>query len=574
MPTFTFNGPGGRKITLNGPPGSTYEQAEGILREQLAGEAAERKSAGEADMARMADPTTGMPWYEKALVGAGAATARAGEGVLGLLDKAGLIDNEKRAELEQMKSDRELYQKYHPGGWATAGEVGADIAMSALPVAKGGKLLTKTLGGLGRAAPLVGDIAANMGYAALTAPENRGEAALWGGGGAAAGRAIPAVAGRVFRPTTPGPEAQRLIEAGVQPTFGQVLAEKGGAIPRAFARAEESATSVPIFGAPLRRARERAMGQFQQATREAALPPGAEKAAAGSIDQLSEAFGNAYDDVVRGAKFQPGANPFNFNADDLTEALYGAAQGRALTNTHVEKARSAVQTIFEAAETTRTPAAAHKVERQLKNLAFKYKGSPDPEMREYGELLHDVASAWKESWRRALPPDKASLLAYIDAQFSKFVPVRRAGATGNLVEPEAYTPKVLLRSVRAGDKTPNKSNFLRGDLPQQELATAADKVLGNKVPDSGTSERLLTGAGVGGAGMLIAGLPGTIKSGAALALYGTPWVQRYLTGQTGVQKWMVQNFPKMTPEQQEQTMYLIYNAASQAGRATATQQGQ
>src|SRR3954471_5953658 len=73
-----------------------------------------------ADMKRMADPTSGMPWYEKAAVGAGSAVAKAGEGVLDLANKAGLIDKGKQADLAQMKEDRGLYKQHHPGGWATA----------------------------------------------------------------------------------------------------------------------------------------------------------------------------------------------------------------------------------------------------------------------------------------------------------------------------------------------------------------------------------------------------------------------------------------------------------------------
>ena len=534
-----------------------------------------------------ADPAEGMGPLDKLLVGAGAATDRAMRGVTGAIASTGIMGRDADQYLQQGKEDAALYEKHHPGGLARVGEVGADLAMSALPVAgAAGKAaqLAKALR-MGRAAPLIGDVAANAGYAALTAPEDRLTAGAFGAGGAAVGRAVPAVVGRVARPTAPGPEAQKLIEAGVQPTFGQVMSESRGFVPRTFARAEEAMTSIPLVGAPLRRARERAMEQFQQATREAALPPHAaypptreatEAAAqaSSSVNGLSDSFGRAYNEIISGAEFRPGVNPFyNINAQSIENAVQLASQGLPLSHTQIDKARSAVQTIFGAASEEANPIGAHFIEKRLKEMAFKYKGSIDPEAREYGELLHTVANGWRDHWRGALPGNQAKALEAIDQQYAKFVPVRRAAATGNLTDPEAYSPKVLLRSIRAGDKTPNKTNFMLGDLPQQDLARAADKVLGNKVPDSGTTERLLVGAGVGGAGTIIAGLPGTLKSGAALYIYGLPGVQRYLTGQTGTQKWLIENLGKMTAEQQEQAMRIIYNAASQGGRE-AGQQGQ
>jgi hypothetical protein len=75
------------------------------------------------------------------------------------------------------------------GALSTVGEVGGDLLQGA---AVGG---AGALAGAGRVLPAAVDIATQAGWGALTAPEDKGEAAAWGAGGAAAGRAIPHVVG-------------------------------------------------------------------------------------------------------------------------------------------------------------------------------------------------------------------------------------------------------------------------------------------------------------------------------------------------------------------------------------------
>lgn len=187
------------------------------------------------------DPSDGMSWLEKMAVGAGAAFDRAARGVIGAIP---LIPEADKAEyLQQGKEDAQLYQKYHPGGFATAGEIGADVAMSAVPVAR----LTKTLAAmapLGVFAPMV---AANAGYAAATSPENRDEAAMWGGAGAGVGHALSKTIGRLVQPIQPtNPAIKEMVDAGVPLTPAQA----GGRIAQTI---EAGLVNLP-FNRPLRQA--------------------------------------------------------------------------------------------------------------------------------------------------------------------------------------------------------------------------------------------------------------------------------------------------------------------------------
>jgi len=100
--------------------------------------------------------------------------------------------------VENVKRGEEF--KKGTSAWTDVGEAGGDLIQG---MAAGGAGAAATAGKLGsmlpaataRFAPAAVDIAANAGWGALTAPENKGESAAWGAGGAAAGRAVPHLVG-------------------------------------------------------------------------------------------------------------------------------------------------------------------------------------------------------------------------------------------------------------------------------------------------------------------------------------------------------------------------------------------
>ena len=112
------------------------------------------------------------------------------------------------------------------------GEIGTDVAMSLAPMAG----IAKVVHAL-RATPaaaLAADIAGNAGYAALTTPEDRGTAAMFGAGGAAAGQLVNRAVGGLVKPTH---EAQRMLDKGVRLTPGQAGGGAGvGALADVYER--------------------------------------------------------------------------------------------------------------------------------------------------------------------------------------------------------------------------------------------------------------------------------------------------------------------------------------------------
>ena len=208
------------------PDGTTKEQ----LRQKLARNGYDVKQLDAAD----ADPRAGMGAGMKFLVGAGATADRAKRGIMGLVGMG-----------DPGKDDAALYEKYHPGGWATAGEVTADVGMTALPgvkIAQG----ARGLGTLGRIGANVGGNAAVS--AALAPDDERLGSGVAGGVGAGAGMALAKVlplatragrdalrersAGRFLVGDIGGPQATRAearaAAGGVADSMENYLANRSG----------------------------------------------------------------------------------------------------------------------------------------------------------------------------------------------------------------------------------------------------------------------------------------------------------------------------------------------------------
>jgi len=195
MPTYEITAPDGKTYEVTG--NGTAQDALKHIQSQMGG--APKAPAAPAEL--NVDPSAGMTTGEKFLVGAGAATDKAIRGIKGLFG----ADDTQGAE------DAALYQKYHPGGAATMGEIGADIAMTAMPglkIAQGAQKLSM----LPRA---LANIGGNAAMSAAIAPENRGTAALMGGAGTAAGMGLGYVGGKLLPlATASGRQALKTRKAG------------------------------------------------------------------------------------------------------------------------------------------------------------------------------------------------------------------------------------------------------------------------------------------------------------------------------------------------------------------------
>jgi hypothetical protein len=549
------------------PEGTTKDQIRAKLQSSgyphmdLLGPATPKPAAPQTDYS----PDAGMSGTEKFLVGAGSSLDKAWRGVSGLFG----------ADTSQGDADAALYQKHRPQGWqTTAGEMVGDAAAYA-PVAlvPGALPVQMAAGALASGAMTPGDLS------------ERAAAAGFGGLGAGAGVVLGKTLGRLAKPVgdfvpdekvlpyftkrgaAQGDKAaadlakgaaavERLQGAGVEPTFGQVMAAKGTTGGRALGRIEEAAQGVPVGGSSIRSAREQAVADWQQATRNEATPPviyeHGKPAAPGqepwrpprtdvppeTTDEVRDAVSKAYDYATRLSPMPEVAASYTPNIDKL-------ARGVAVTDAQKElvaqKLAELQRSHIEAAGAGVRPSAAtaQAIESDMKTLAARYRNSIDPGQQDLGTLFDKVARDYRQAWRSELPPSVQSNLAGLDKKYPDLLAIedaaRKVGAAVSEGDPNAYTPAGLLRASRTTDRSAGKRAYLRGEAPQQELAAAGQRVLGDTVKDSGTAERnaIIHGlaglAGVGG-GFAAGGLPGAAASIAGTALYGTRPVQQYLTG--------------------------------------------
>lgn len=148
-------------------------------------------------------------------------------GALGIKQLFGGSSDEDKAVLRELEAEKKADPE---GGWRTAGDVGANIALTAIPGAKGAQALNKTraLAALGRAAPAVNAAAISGGTEALLAPgegDTFGEQLASKGKEAAKAAALGGVlhgaVSAAARPFKPSQAAQSLMDQKVYPTLAQ-----------------------------------------------------------------------------------------------------------------------------------------------------------------------------------------------------------------------------------------------------------------------------------------------------------------------------------------------------------------
>jgi hypothetical protein len=80
----------------------------------------------------------------------------------------------------------------------------------------------------------------------------------------------------------------------------------------------------------------------------------------------------------------------------------------------------------------------------------------------------------------------------------------------------------LNNAIKAMDKSSRKNAFSKGRAMGQDFASEAERVLGNKVADSGTAGRMFMGAGGAGAAGLLLDPMIPLAAGAGALMYSRP----------------------------------------------------
>jgi len=136
-------------------------------------------------------------------------------------------------------------------------------------------------------------------------------------------------------------------------------------------------------------------------------------------------------------------------------------------------------------------------DQNLGQLAAKYMKSMDADQQTLGRALsaaHDSLRGWLT---RAAPPEASGALKAANAGWAAFKRAQRA-ASSVAAEDGLFSAAQLHSAVRALDRSKDKAAFAKGTALMQDLSAAGKNVLANKVPNSGTTDRLLATLGIAG----------------------------------------------------------------------------
>lgn len=315
--------------------------------------------------------------------------------------------------------------------------------------------------------------------------------------GAGTSAALGATARALGGVTAPrlNPDVRALLDAGVQLTPGQMA----GRIPK---RAEEAGKSIPVTGSFIRGAEGRSLDSYNLATANRALAPigvmlpegtrGRDAVAAGQ-----QALSGAYDSLLPGLTFRMDQQ-FGRDVTSLRNMIQEMPPeqqrqfGTLLTNRVAQRL---------APTGTMDGLTLKQVQSELGNFAREYGRSGDAAQRQLGHAVEEVNEAIRHALERQ-NPHAADQLRAIDTAYAMFTRIENAAArrpTGG----GQYTPGDLLAAVKSADSTVRKRAFSRGDALLQDWAEIGNRVLTNRLPDSGTPERMAWDVlGGGGAAML------------------------------------------------------------------------
>lgn len=383
---------------------------------------------------------------------------------------------------------------------------------------------------LPKAASIAGRIGVGAGFGAAngaTAPvfsdgDFASEKLKQMGIGAAFGGAMPVATGAIGRMISPNASKNanlKLLKGeGVNPTIGQAL---GGA----WNKAEEKLTSLPIMGDMISRARRKSLEQFNSAAINRATAPIGQKVddiGSQGVAKAGDKVSGAYDDALSSL------GPVRFDSQFSQQA----SQLQGMANNLVPGMRDKFMKTYQevvvgrmSPNGTMLPDTFKKVDSELGAIASRYGKSSVASEQEAGDAIKQLRTILKEQAARS-DPAAAAKLSKADKAYANLVRVEGA-SKGAMNSEGVFTPGQLNTAIRTADQSVRKRAVGRGTAMMQDLGNAGQTVLGNKVPNSFTADRLMLSGGTLGSYFLNPAIPASLLAGAGA--YTGP-MQKLLVG--------------------------------------------
>lgn len=445
-----------------------------------------------------------------------------------LADRTGLVSRLPQGGINQQLSEQEA--QYQAGRGSEANTFDAyrlggnvlsptNIAIAAkIPV--GATAAQKALSAIG------GGAAINVASQPVTEPNadfgtEKAKQAGIGAAGGYVGQKLASGVSRVISPqASTNPQVQMLRQAGVNPTIGQTL---GGMANTA----EQKLMSVPLLGDMIGGARRAANTGFERSVYNRTLEPIGLQLPKGlqgrdALNFAEQSLKQNYDDVLTRIGAITPDQQFNSKVSELT----GLVNSKKMPDIGKQKFEYLLNKVNSSLDENgvMTSQAYKELESSLANDVKKLATSPDiydNEVAQAGKQL--VANLGDMLERQA--GGAAKDLKNTNRAWANFKRVQRAAGSVGAQEGQ-FTPAQLQTAVKGLDRTKDKAAFARGDALMQDLSEAGKSVLGNTVPNSGTTDRLLFGGGALGSYLIDPSIPLGI-AGSSL-LYTAP-AQRALT---------------------------------------------
>lgn len=435
----------------------------------------------------------------------------------------GLVPDEQIADANQL--DAALMH-------TTAGKVGnliGETAATALPAAGA----TMGLGRMSAAAaaalknPITrGAFEGAIQGGVMSDPGERGQGVLAGG---ALGAILPAAmkgGGKLVHGLKRTPEAQALLNKGVDLTPGQM--NPGGMLNQA----EEAWQSVPGVGAVIKGARDNAQRSFQRAAIQEGAAPGAQIASGEVADMLSAAY-KSFEPLYDAAKGYPAtAKIMNTAGPDvpLAQAFQRAAATQSVrADDAVRKSvagwlRNQLTAGVRSSDDLMAMRSAIRAEARSARAASEVAAA---------DLLGQAEDAVTSALKSQLPPQALTALATADAKYGTYKVLEDAVFRSKDM-PGGFTASKLAESVAQGSKGAAKGAYARGGGGLlRDLSSAGTATMNVRSPATGAR---LAAIGIPLAGGAVNPAIGVPVGAGMLGMIGTQTGRRFAAGMTKPQQ--------------------------------------
>lgn len=488
MAIYRVQGPDGAIHRFEGPDNASPQDVEAAAAQQFGGQSAQASEQ--------------LSPMQRGIIGAGAGAKSAWDAASAGLARLAAHVTEPNAVLKQMGYRSPVSE----GALAQAQQIeqqsAADRAQAAPVLNTTAGKVGDVLGTAGATLPTMlvpgantytGAALLGAGTGAAITPggiEERAKGAGIGGTGGVIGQGVGNALSRVIAPVGTA-ATNALRNAGIELTPGQALGQFANKV-------EQKAQSLPLVGDLIANARRSGIEQFNiAATNEALAPLGVTvpknvKAGRELMNYAAGKLDDAYAAVVPKL-----TATFDQQFGQDLRAGAQAAQQAGKQQQFIDIIRGKV--LDKATNGQLTGDALKQAESELKRAARGYASSPDPDQRALGQALQTARDDLMKAAARYSPSDAIKQLAQVDSAYARMIRVEGAAGMQGAKE-GVFSPSQFMNQVRNQSGGVRKAQFARGNALMQDFGTAGESVLGNTVPDSGTTGRLLLNAGALAAG--------------------------------------------------------------------------